>query len=589
MIKISVTMKAALCSKTHGEYITSGEVGKEVEFDFSDDWIGYAKTAVFEGSGVVKDRLLTSDRCVIPAECIVIPGSVLRCGIYGVRGDLVTPTIYCEMGKIKRGAKPSGNPAKDPTPELWQQALDAANQAKESANDVLNRFPDAINAALEQAKDSGEFNGPQGEKGEKGEPGPKGDTGAQGPKGDKGDTGATGPQGAQGEKGDQGDPGTQGPAGATGPKGDTGAQGPAGPQGEPGPSGPKGEKGDKGDKGDTGEKGDKGDAGPQGIQGEPGAKGDKGDKGDPGEKGAPFTYSDFTAEQLAALKGEKGDPGEKGADGAKGDKGDTGSQGPKGDTGATGPKGDKGDTGSQGIQGPTGETGPAGPKGDKGDKGDTGDQGSPGVAGKQGQSMYNLTAPPTYSPDDKLMTVRESIVAPSTRSVLENDLLFCAVDSNVYIITTYINVDEIYVELLGSLKGAKGDKGDQGFNIIRVTTALSSYTTTTGGFTPKYRIALSTVLSESGVSEVRVGDTILRNYYTYLVGYVDSSYVYVGAYASIRGATGAAGTTPVKGEDYYTEADKTEMVAAVKAALTTEEWTFTLKSGGTVTKKVVLG
>lgn len=34
----------------------------------------------------------------------------------------------------------------------------------------------------------------------------------------------------------------------------------------------------------------------------------KGDKGDPGEKGDPFTYEDFTAEQLAALKGEKGDP-----------------------------------------------------------------------------------------------------------------------------------------------------------------------------------------------------------------------------------------------------------------------------------------
>ena len=40
-------------------------------------------------------------------------------------------------------------------------------------------------------------------------------------------------------------------------------------------------------------------------------KGTKGDKGDPGEKGdqgEPFTYSDFTEEQLANLKGEKGDP-----------------------------------------------------------------------------------------------------------------------------------------------------------------------------------------------------------------------------------------------------------------------------------------
>jgi hypothetical protein len=55
-------------------------------------------------------------------------------------------------------------------------------------------------------------------------------------------------------------------------------------------------------------------------------------KGDKGDKGDPFTYADFTAEQLATLKGEKGDKGDKG-DSIKGDKGD------KGDTGATGPQG----------------------------------------------------------------------------------------------------------------------------------------------------------------------------------------------------------------------------------------------------------
>ncbi len=49
-------------------------------------------------------------------------------------------------------------------------------------------------------------------------------------------------------------------------------------------------------------------------------KGDKGEKGDTGE---PFTYSDFTPEQLAGLKGEKGDKGDKG-DSIKGDKGDKG-------------------------------------------------------------------------------------------------------------------------------------------------------------------------------------------------------------------------------------------------------------------------
>lgn len=38
-------------------------------------------------------------------------------------------------------------------------------------------------------------------------------------------------------------------------------------------------------------------------------------KGDRGEKGDPFTYSDFTPEQLASLKGEKGDRGERGEKG----------------------------------------------------------------------------------------------------------------------------------------------------------------------------------------------------------------------------------------------------------------------------------
>ena len=65
---------------------------------------------------------------------------------------------------------------------------------------------------------------------------------------------------------------------SVGPQGPQGPKGEQGPQGEPGPEGPAGEKGD---------------TGPQGP------KGDKGDKGD------AFTYADFTAEQLAALKGEK--------------------------------------------------------------------------------------------------------------------------------------------------------------------------------------------------------------------------------------------------------------------------------------------
>ena len=103
--------------------------------------------------------------------------------------------------------------------------------------------------------------------------------------------------------------------------------------------------------------------------------------GSKGDKGDAFTYSDFTAEQLAGLKGEKGDTGAqgpKGDKGEKGDKGDTGPQGPKGDTGERGlqgypgVQGERGLKGDTGAQGPQGETGPQGPVGAKGEKGESG-------------------------------------------------------------------------------------------------------------------------------------------------------------------------------------------------------------------------
>ena len=77
----------------------------------------------------------------------------------------------------------------------------------------------------------------------------------------------------------------------------------------------------------------------------------QGPQGPKGDKGNPFTYSDFTPEQITALKGEKGDKGDKGEKGDKGDKGDKGEKGDKGD------KGDQGGQGIQGVQGVPGESG----------------------------------------------------------------------------------------------------------------------------------------------------------------------------------------------------------------------------------------
>lgn len=70
-----------------------------------------------------------------------------------------------------------------------------------------------------------------------------------------------------------------------------------------------------------------------------------GSDGIDGEKGDPFTYEDFTPEQLEALKGPKGDKGDKGETGQKGD------TGPQGETGAQGPQGLRGLRGEPGNPG----------------------------------------------------------------------------------------------------------------------------------------------------------------------------------------------------------------------------------------------
>lgn len=133
----------------------------------------------------------------------------------------------------------------------------------------------------------------KGERGEQGERGERGEKGEKGDRGEKGERGERGIQGAQGEKGDalRFDDLTL----------EQKAQ-------------LKGERGERGEKGEQGERGERG---VQGIQGATGAQGRQGDTGLRGAKGDPFTYADFTPEQLAALKGEPGRdgaPGEPGKD-----------------------------------------------------------------------------------------------------------------------------------------------------------------------------------------------------------------------------------------------------------------------------------
>ena len=95
----------------------------------------------------------------------------------------------------------------------------------------------------------------------------------------------------------------------------------------------------------------------------------------PGPKGDAFTYEDFTADQLEALRGPQGIQGPQGLQGERGEQG---------------PAGQDGYTPIKGVDYFDGEKGEQGPQGEKGDTGAPGIDGKDGIDGAPGQD-YVLT------------------------------------------------------------------------------------------------------------------------------------------------------------------------------------------------------
>ena len=180
--------------------------------------------------------------------------------------------------------------------------------------------------------------------------------------------------------------------------------------------------GPQGQKGDTGAKGEKGDRGEKGDTGATGAKGDKGDPGATGPQGITPTIGENENWYLGNVDTGKPSRGRQGEKGEKGEKGETGA------TGATGPKGDTG---------PKGETGPRGPQ---------------GLQGIQGEPGKGLTISGYYATAQALAAAVTNPTAGDAYGV------GTAEPYDIYI---YDGVTSAWVNN-GPLQGAKGEKGDKG-------------------------------------------------------------------------------------------------------------------------------
>ena len=246
---------------------------------------------------------------------------------------------------------------------------------------------------------------------------------------------------------------------------------------------------------------------------------------------------------------------ESGIDGEVGPQGPQGERGPKGDAGPQGPAGPEGPKGADGLtyhpswyedgdkvmlhwttgmafNDPVDIRGPQGPKGDDGN---------------------GLTVIANYATESALRT---SVVNPSIGDT------YSVGTSAPYNIYMYDSVAKDWVNH-GPLQGAKGDRGDAFTYDMFTSEQLEGLKGPKGDKGDKGDTGSTGLQGPKGDK----GDT---------------------GPEGTKGDKGDAGKTPVRGTDYWTASDKTEIVNSVLSSLTSEDWVFTLEDDSTVTKKVVV-
>lgn len=318
----SLITKKATLRVFKKELITSDSVQVfQVQFTFDDEWQGYAKTVVFSAGPNKRSVVLANDTdpCTIPWEVLQTPCFELFVGVRGTNdsGD-VLPTIWCNLGPIAPGVTMGEEGQQPPTPGVYDQILEVAQNAVDIAQSVRD---DA---------DEGKFDG---EPGPQGEPGVTPHIGANNHWfiGDT-DTGIV----AEGQDGTDGTNGITPRIGENGNwfigEQDTGVHA-QGPQGNPGTDGQNGEDGgyyqpsvsDTGDLTWTASKTGMPDVTGTNIRGPQGKPGQNGTDGTDGENGATFTPSvspegviSWTNDKQLAnpesvnIKGSQGERGENG-------------------------------------------------------------------------------------------------------------------------------------------------------------------------------------------------------------------------------------------------------------------------------------
>ena len=152
MIKVIYNKTCGRCVQS--EPLTSGMVGQTIEFEYSPDFDGLTLTAVFTNGKTTVDVLNPGNQCVIPHEVLGTVGTLVKVGVYAVRGDeLVIPTVYANIGIVLNGADPSGDVSADPTLPVWAQTQAMIGKLNDLDTKAKNNLVAAVNEVKEITDD----------------------------------------------------------------------------------------------------------------------------------------------------------------------------------------------------------------------------------------------------------------------------------------------------------------------------------------------------------------------------------------------------------------------------------------------------
>lgn len=158
--------KAAAHLTSPPELLTAGMCkAVSVKFEYSDDWSGLQKTAVFTNGRKTVDVLPGSwdgERTDIPPEVLAEAGRWVFAGIYGTDDTgVVLPTVWVRLERVKCAADPSGDESAGPELPVWAQILAQIGNLSELDTAAKESLVAAINEIFNTGGGSGNVSSAQ--------------------------------------------------------------------------------------------------------------------------------------------------------------------------------------------------------------------------------------------------------------------------------------------------------------------------------------------------------------------------------------------------------------------------------------------